>query len=143
MSHARALIGQQWIKKDKHVSNYLKYVTFCKGSRLSPSTNILCTSPFDADLRFNKNYNSSYPPASCHLIVCRVYLGRSLPVKCDQWDIKSYQNADSIYEETLNGRKYSLLSQHHLLPEYIIEMEYIPKPGFDIQIVWHNFEADI
>ena len=109
-----------------------------QGTRSSISTNIICTSPFDADTRFNKNYNSSYPPASCHLIICRVYLGRSLPVKNDTWDIKSYSNADSIYEETLNGRKYSLFSDHYLLPEYIIEMEYVPKPRSFPPLIFHD-----
>jgi len=109
-----------------------------KGIRPSTNNNILCTSPFDADTRFNKNYNSSYPPASCHLLICRVYLGRSVPVKGDQWDTKSYSHAESIYEETLNGRKYSLLSDDYLLPEYVIEMEYIPKPRSFPPLIFHN-----
>ena len=43
----------------------------------------LATSPLDADLRFHKNYNSSFIPPTTHLILCRVYLGRCSPARGD------------------------------------------------------------
>ena len=43
----------------------------------------LATSPLDADLRFHKNYNSSFLPPTTHLILCRVYLGRCSPSRGD------------------------------------------------------------
>ena len=43
----------------------------------------LATSPLDADLRFQKNYNSSFIPPTTHLILCRVYLGRCSPARGD------------------------------------------------------------
>lgn len=70
-------------------------------------------------------------------------------------------NADSIYEETLNGRKFSLFTDDHLLPgmiqklnfeffnfckkyfliiiaEYVVELEYIPKPRSFPPLIFHD-----
>merc|ERR1712142_125821 len=113
--HTNYILQQSYVFLQADPTKPEETISFIeRGTRQTTSNNILCTSPFDADTRFNKNYNSSYPPASCHLIICRVYLGRSVPVKGDQWDAKSYQHAESIYEETNNGRKYSLSCEHYL-----------------------------
>ena len=113
---------------------------------------IVATSPLDADLRFHKNYNSSFPPSTTHLgelivrflssnnhfsVLCRVYLGRCLPVRGELNKAKNDQQVDSFYEETLNGRKFRILNGEYILPEFILELEFIPKPRAFPPLIFH------
>ena len=62
----------------------------------------LATSPFDADLRFQKNYNSSFIPPTTHLILCRVYLGRCSPARGDLEKAKASDKVHfSMFENTI------------------------------------------
>ena len=58
----------------------------------------LATSPLDADLRFHKNYNSSFIPPTTHLILCRVYLGRCSPAR---GDLDKAKASDKVIKLTL------------------------------------------
>ena len=58
----------------------------------------LATSPLDADLRFHKNYNSSFIPPTTHLILCRVYLGRCSPAR---GDLDKAKASDKVIRLTL------------------------------------------
>ena len=44
---------------------------------------------------------------------------------------------DSFYEETLNGRRFRVLNWDHILPEFVIELELIPKPRAFPPLIFH------
>jgi len=71
-------------------------------------------------------------------VLCRVYLGRCLPVRGELNKAKlNDQQVDSFYEETLNGRKFRILNGEYILPEFILELEFIPKPRAFPPLIFH------
>ena len=44
---------------------------------------------------------------------------------------------DSFYEETLNGRRFRVLNWDYILPEFVIELEFIPKPRAFPPLIFH------
>merc|ERR1711892_1462286 len=98
---------------------------------------IVCDPTNPGDVMSIIENNATFTPPTTHLILCRVYLGRCSPARGDLDKAKASDKIDSLYEETLNGRRFRVLNWDYILPEFVIELEFIPKPRAFPPLIFH------